>query len=59
MADQTADRRFVTEWASMEIRMHREGNLYQLELAAPGEGRGRFITLPEDVALALRDIWLT
>lgn len=55
----TSEKRFVTEWASMEVRMHREGNLYQLEIAAPGEGKGRFIKLTEEVAMALRGIWLT
>ena len=55
----TSDQRIATEWVSAEVRMHREGNLYQLEIAAPGDGKGLFVTLSEEVALALGDIWLT
>lgn len=57
----TEEKRVVTHWSTCGVRMHREGNLYQLEimdLNAPKE-RGYFVRLDEKVALSLGDIWLT
>ena len=54
----TTEKHFVTEWATVHVRMHREGNLYQLEVLTPRhDERGHFITLQEQVALAMEDVW--
>lgn len=59
MANPTADRRFATEWAAVDIRVHRQGDRYQLEIRADIEGRHEHhrIDLPEDDARDLRDLW--
>lgn len=55
------EERVVTHWSTCGVRMHREGNLYQLEILELGANQeiGRFVTLDEKIALALGDIWLT
>jgi hypothetical protein len=57
----TEEKRVATEWATADIRIHREGNLYQMELSVegPGETRRYFVKLDEDVANGLGDIWLS
>lgn len=56
----TEEKRLVSEWATVHLRLHREGNLYQLEILTPRhEERGHFITLDEPVALALEDVWMS
>lgn len=57
----TAEQRFATDWKDAEVRMHREGKLFQLEISIETDtGYKRYFVRVDDlVANGLREIWLT